>query len=154
MKLRKIAHICQIEWKPKPPVDYTSQVKRRRWPFIFNLQNQSSKETKSMAVTAGKYVKNLSHCFASGIRIPVFPFSRAIPSPFSSTIHKRTQFLTSSSLITHFSSSSASSLSSSDYTSEKYLSVRIRCRKDIVVRFNSGFDFVCFIVAFVFWVMN
>ncbi|XP_023535559.1 uncharacterized protein LOC111796963 [Cucurbita pepo subsp. pepo] len=85
-----------------------------------------------MAVTAGKYVKNLSHCFASGIRIPVFPFSRAIPSPFSSTIHKRTQLLTSSSLITHFSSSSASSLSSSDYTSEKYLSVRIRCRKDIV----------------------
>ncbi|XP_038898447.1 ribosomal protein L11 methyltransferase isoform X2 [Benincasa hispida] len=79
-----------------------------------------------MAATAGKYLKNFSHCITSGIRIPIFPFSPVLTSPFSSTIHIRRQLLISPSLITQFSSSPT------HYTSAKYLSVRIRCRKDIV----------------------
>lgn len=107
--------------------------------------SQSSKEVKLMAAIAGKYVKNFSYFITSGIRIPLFPFSRILPSPFSSTIHRKRQLLISTSLITQFSSSSSPSPSPSfitDYTSAKYLSVRIRCRKDIVVSFNSSFAFV------------
>ncbi|XP_008463688.2 uncharacterized protein LOC103501776 isoform X2 [Cucumis melo] len=83
-----------------------------------------------MAANAGKYLKTFSHCFASANRIPKFPLSPPLISPFSSTIHKRRQLLISPSLISHFSSSS--STSPAHYDSAKYLSVRIRCGKDIV----------------------
>ncbi|KGN55110.1 uncharacterized protein LOC101205828 isoform X1 [Cucumis sativus] len=83
-----------------------------------------------MAANAGKYLKTFSYCFVSGNRIPKFSLSPLLTSPFSSTIDKRRQLLISPSLIAHFSSSSSSS--PTHYTSAKYLSVRIRCGKDIV----------------------